>query len=135
MTQFSRKTQFSLSNIVAAGHSPVIHSMIISDTAGDIVAGSPLLITVDGADLWDGTAGAPVSGTADLVTGAVTGEATPTVFGIALNTPMDGDGSVLVLLHGSYRMEAVTIAGVGLTQAQAFTLMSAGLYPEDSWGV
>lgn len=135
MTQFSRKAQFSLSNIVANGHPPVIHSVAILDGVIGIEAGNPLLVTVDGADLWDGAANAPVGGTVDLVTGAVTGEVTPTLFGIALNTPQDGDGSVLVLLHGSYRMEAVTVGGIGLTQAQAFTLMAAGLYPEDSWGV
>jgi hypothetical protein len=72
----------------------------------------------------------------DYGTKDVTGSATVSaaMMGIALNTPLDGDASVLVLLHGCYRKDAVAVGGVPLTQEQTLTLMAAGLYPEDSWG-
>ncbi len=84
------------------------------------------------ADTGDGA----LTATVDFGTKDVTGSAvvTTAVMGIALNTPLDGDGSVLVLLHGCYRKGAVTVGGLPITWEQALVLMAAGLYPEDSWG-
>lgn len=84
------------------------------------------------ADTGDGALTASVDfGTKDV---AGTASTTSALMGIALNTPQEGDSSVLALLHGCYRADAVTVGGQGLTQAQSLTLMAAGLYPEDSWG-
>lgn len=130
MTQFSRKAELRLSSIVAAGHPPIIHSIALKAGWAGIEAGVPLHVTTDGAELWDGEASVPVTPGVDPAPATV---ALP-MMGIALNTPQAGDGSVLALLHGCYRADAVTVGGQGLTQAQALTLMAAGLYPEDSWG-
>ena len=124
MTQFSRKAELRLSSIVAAGHPPIIHSIALKAGWAGIEAGVPLHVTTDGE------ASVPVTPGVDAAPATV---ALP-MMGIALNTPQAGDGSVLALLHGCYRADAVTVGGQGLTQAQALTMMAAGLYPEDSWG-
>lgn len=182
MTMFSRKTDLNLNSIVAAGHNPIIHAVALKEGWEGIVAGNPLVITADGADVWGGAAAggtvsglsvvigtADVTGTANTGDGTVTGSAdtttgvitatadtgdgaltasvdlgtkdvtgsatvTAAVMGIALNTPQEGDGSVLVLLHGCYRKGAVTVGGAPMTWEQTLVLMAAGLYPEDSWG-
>jgi hypothetical protein len=95
-----------------------------ADTGDGAVTGS--------ANTGDGA----ITATVDFGTKSVTGSAstTPALMGIAVSTPLEGDASVLVLLHGCYRAEAVTVGAQALTHAHVLTLMAAGLYPEDSWG-
>lgn len=117
MSKFSRATQLKLSGIVAAGHPPIIHSIALVNGWTDVKAGIPLVIDQDGAQPWDGV-----------------DDTVAQKMGICLNDPQPDDRSVLVLLHGCYRADVVTIAGTPITQAQRLPLMTSGLYPEDSWG-
>lgn len=130
MTQFSRKAELRLSSIVAAGHPPIIHSIALKAGWAGIEAGMPLHITTGGAELWDGKDSVPVTPGVNPDPSTVK----LLMMGIALNTPQSADGSVLALLHGCYRSDAVNLGGHGLTKEQVMTLMTAGLYPEDSWG-
>lgn len=147
---------------IAAGN-PLVITADGADAWGGAAAGgtvSGLSVVIGTADVTGSaaTGDGTVTGSADTTTGVitatantgdgaltasvdfgtkdVTGSATVTsaVMGIALNTPLEGDGSVLVLLHGCYRKASVTVDGALLTWEQTLTLMAAGLYPEDSWG-
>lgn len=107
MTVFSQRTEVSMSSIVAAGHPPVIHSLALKEGWSGITAGTPLLITEDGADAW---AGAPAGGS---VTGLSVDVGDITVAGNA-NT---GDGA----LTGSANTGDGTVTGTADTGTGVIT--------------
>ena len=54
MPMFSRKTSRKLSGIVAGGHPPIIHSIVLADGVTGLAAGNPVLVGEAGVTPWDG---------------------------------------------------------------------------------
>ncbi|MGR5240215.1 hypothetical protein ACPV36_04900 [Photobacterium damselae] len=109
MSDFSKRTEFDLSSVVASGMTPLVRNVAVKSGVKDIKFGQVVIIKTTGAEAWNG---ADTNGK----------------LAISTVNQVEGQTSLRCLVVGCYLASKVHVNSTPISAAQQLTLMSSTLF-------